>query len=37
MLILYGASLVCPMKGELLNYNLPTYFGMMVASYGIGA
>jgi len=31
MLMLYGASLVRPMKGEFLDYNLPSYFGMRVA------
>jgi aromatic ring-opening dioxygenase LigB subunit len=33
MLILYGASLVVPMKGSLISYDVPTYFGMLVASY----
>jgi Uncharacterized conserved protein len=33
MLILYGATQVVPMKGTLLSYQVPTYFGMLVASY----
>lgn len=33
MLILYGALSVTPMVGELLSYQVPTYFGMTVASY----
>ena len=33
MLILYGALKITPMKGKLLCYQLPTYFGMLVASY----
>lgn len=32
MLILYGASKIVPMKSELLSYQVPTYFGMLVAS-----
>jgi aromatic ring-opening dioxygenase LigB subunit len=35
MLILYGASTVNPMKGEFLSYQVPTYFGMIVASYEV--
>jgi aromatic ring-opening dioxygenase LigB subunit len=33
MLILLGATRVKPMKGEFIGYQLPTYFGMMVAGY----
>lgn len=33
MLILYGALKVSPMSGKLLSYQVPTYFGMTVASY----
>lgn len=33
MLILHGALGVRPMKGELLSYEVPTYFGMMCAAY----
>lgn len=33
MLILYGALKIKPMHGELLSYQVPTYFGMTVASY----
>lgn len=33
MLILYGALKVSPMAGKLLSYQVPTYFGMTVASY----
>jgi len=33
MLILYGALKVVPMVGKLLSYEVPTYFGMTVASY----
>lgn len=35
MLILYGASLIAPMHGELLAYQVPTYFGILVASYEV--
>lgn len=33
MLILYGALTVVPMKGELISYQVPTYFGLLVASF----
>lgn len=33
MLALYGASRKVPMKGELLSYQVPTYFGMACAAY----
>jgi len=33
MLILYGALKITPMVGKLLSYQVPTYFGMTVASY----
>ncbi|HBM80284.1 MAG: hypothetical protein QME45_07870 [Clostridiales bacterium] len=33
MLILYGALQVVPMAGEVLSYQVPTYFGMLVASF----
>lgn len=33
MLILYGALQICPMKGQFISYQVPTYFGMMVATY----
>ena len=33
MIMLYGATKVVPMKGEFLSYQVPTYFGMTVASY----
>ena len=33
MLILYGALKITPMKGKLLSYQVPTYFGMAVATY----
>jgi len=33
MLILYGALKTTPMMGNLLSYEVPTYFGMAVASY----
>ena len=33
MLILYGALKITPMIGNLLSYEVPTYFGMAVASY----
>jgi aromatic ring-opening dioxygenase LigB subunit len=33
MLILYGALKVTPMVGKLISYEVPTYFGMAVASY----
>lgn len=36
MLILYGALQICPMKGEFISYQVPTYFGMMVATYEPG-
>lgn len=32
-LALYGASTLVPLRGELLCYDLPSYFGMLVASY----
>jgi aromatic ring-opening dioxygenase LigB subunit len=35
MLILHGASTVNPMKGEFLSYQVPTYFGMIVACYEV--
>lgn len=35
-LTLYGASTVVPMQGELLCYDLPSYFGMLVAGYEVG-
>lgn len=35
MLILYGASQVVRMKGELLSYQAPTYFGMLCAAYEV--
>lgn len=35
MIILYGASLVVPMKPEFLSYQAPTYFGMLVAGMDI--
>lgn len=34
-LSLYGASTVVPMHGELLCYDLPSYFGMLVAGYEV--
>jgi len=34
-LSLYGASTVVPMRGELLCYDLPSYFGMLVAGYEV--
>lgn len=34
-LSLYGASKVVPMRGELLTYHLPSYYGMLVASYEV--
>jgi aromatic ring-opening dioxygenase LigB subunit len=33
MLILYGALELTPMKGELISYQVPSYFGMLVASF----
>lgn len=33
MLILYGALTVVPMKSELISYQVPTYFGMLTASF----
>lgn len=33
MLILYGALNIKPMYGKLYSYQVPTYFGMAVASY----
>lgn len=33
MLILYGALCIAPMKGDLISYQAPTYFGMLVASF----
>jgi aromatic ring-opening dioxygenase LigB subunit len=33
MAMLAGAISVVPMKGELLSYQVPTYFGMLCASY----
>lgn len=33
MLVLSGALDVVPMRGELLSYEAPTYFGMLVAAY----
>ena len=33
MSMLAGALSVVPMKGELLSYQVPTYFGMLCASY----
>lgn len=33
MLVLYGATLEVPMQGRLLSYQVPTYFGMLCASY----
>ncbi|MGE5673210.1 MAG: hypothetical protein ACM3XM_04925 [Mycobacterium leprae] len=33
MLILAGAQTVVPMKGALLSYEVPTYFGMLCAAY----
>ncbi len=33
MAMLVGALSVVPMKGELLSYQVPTYFGMLCASY----
>lgn len=33
MLILYGALQIVPMQGTLLSYQVPTYFGMAVATY----
>lgn len=33
MTMLAGVLDVCPMKGELVSYQVPTYFGMLCASY----
>ncbi|MGI6643930.1 MAG: extradiol ring-cleavage dioxygenase [Bacillota bacterium] len=33
MLILYGVSQVVPLRGRFLAYGLPSYFGMLCASY----
>jgi aromatic ring-opening dioxygenase LigB subunit len=33
MLILEGTLQITPMRGELLSYEVPTYFGMMCAAY----
>ncbi len=33
MLMLYGVSQVVPLKGRFLAYGLPSYFGMLCASY----
>ena len=33
MLILYGISRIVPLRGQLLSYQAPTYFGMLVAAY----
>ena len=33
LLILYGASTVVPLKGELFSYQVPTYFGMLAAGF----
>lgn len=33
MVILYGALQIVPMTGRLLSYQVPTYFGMAVATY----
>lgn len=35
MTMLYGVSQVVPLKGEFLAYALPSYFGMMTASYEV--
>ncbi len=35
MLMLYGVSQVVPLKGQLLAYGVPSYFGMMCASYPV--
>lgn len=35
MLVLHGASIEVPMQGKLLSYQLPTYFGMLCASYDV--
>ncbi len=32
-LMLHGALQRCPMRGELLSYEVPTYFGMLCAAY----
>lgn len=33
MLILYGALTVVPMKSDFISYQVPTYFGMLTASF----
>jgi aromatic ring-opening dioxygenase LigB subunit len=33
MLILYGALQVKNLKGNFISYQVPTYLGMMAASY----
>ncbi len=33
VLMLVGAEEVVPMTGELLSYEAPTYYGMLVAAY----
>lgn len=35
MLVLHGATLEVPMQGNLLCYQVPTYFGMLCASYEV--
>lgn len=35
MTILYGATQVVPMTSEFLNYNMPSYFGMLVAGFEV--
>ena len=35
--MLAGALRNTPMQGELLSYEAPTYFGMLVAAYSPGA
>ncbi len=35
MLVLYGATLEVSMQGRLLSYQVPTYFGMLCASYEV--
>jgi aromatic ring-opening dioxygenase LigB subunit len=37
MLVLAGALERVPMRGELLSYEAPSYFGMLVAAYELGA
>lgn len=36
MAMLLGVSQVVPLKGEFLSYALPSYFGMLTASYSVG-